>query len=366
MNSDPTHRPAPTWIPVSVVVVIALVAAVVVWRHLEDDRPTLVAGSPIVAADPLRDTRSTYVLLPTARLDISTTRLLDDVPDDANVRTRQAQDDGSFLGIEVRRSERPAVARWRFQGSEYRAPVPTYRLVLDGRPHLFVPRTGNDDATREDSLAAQTNLGIVPFRNYVSLAGRPRSVQLEVTYAGRAQRVDLLGRGRRTGDFAPLYAAPRAVPASCGPVSWSGGFGPDVEAPTCTVRSVQRTPYYPGHGWAPQGRTWVVAAVRLTEPVGASLRTARGTARYESFGSAVLAATADGGKVTAGRGFSGENADAGSSATLVSAPADSSTQLRVALVWSDEDLRRFERRDDTPVPGTPATADVSVSWILTV
>ena len=88
-------------------------------------------------------------------------------------------------------------------------------------------------------------------------------VSFEVTYDGLTQTVSPATGDRDAGVAAPLYDEPTiGVEAPC----TSEGFAtpqvqPDV---SCVVNAPQRTPYLPGHGWAEDGRTFVLVTAFFT------------------------------------------------------------------------------------------------------
>ena len=88
-------------------------------------------------------------------------------------------------------------------------------------------------------------------------------VSFEVTYDGLTQTVSPATGDRDAGVAAPLYDEPTiGVEAPC----TSEGFAtpqvqPDV---SCVVNAPQRTPYLPGHGWAEEGRTFVLVTAFFT------------------------------------------------------------------------------------------------------
>jgi hypothetical protein len=87
-------------------------------------------------------------------------------------------------------------------------------------------------------------------------------VSFAVTYDGLTQTVNPATGERDAGAAAPLYEDKMiGIQAPC----TSEGFasGQVTPAVSCLVNAPQRTPYLPGHGWAKDGRTWVLVPVDI-------------------------------------------------------------------------------------------------------
>ena len=121
-----------------------------------------------------------------------------------------------------------------------------------GSPYRVVGETGTADT------------GVSTM--YVAVDQAPDDVgdvSFEVTYDGLTQTVSPATGDRDAGVAAPLYDEPTiGVEAPC----TSEGFAtpqvqPDV---SCVVNAPQRTPYLPGHGWAEEGRTFVLVTAFFT------------------------------------------------------------------------------------------------------
>ncbi len=284
---DPPQPPARRRrrLPVGAVLVLvaAVVAALICWRHLRDDRPHAAAGETFAATQPLPRTTASRVETPAGGLDIRATGPLSGVDADPAVRDHQAPDGGSFVGLQIVRSDEPVVTRYRFRDTPLTANYSDtdFALVADGRRY---PVREYDSYGRPfDEADDARTVTQVAQRVYVAVAGTPRTLSLEVSYAGRTQRVDLRTGKNAPGPFAALYRN-RDVRQTCGTTTYERGFGADVRAPACRVDLLQRTPYYPARGWAPTGKEWLVLGLTTTLPQGLTYRAGSSSARYEVFG----------------------------------------------------------------------------------
>ena len=200
---------------------------------------------------------STLVLLPTGRIDLTvgdpTEKLTEEQVGDA----RRAPDGGSFLPVSwahdpFGESGVPiGVIGAEPQEAQVTLVVGETRADL-GSPYRVVGDTGTADT------------GVSTM--YVAVDQAPDDVGdvwFEVTYDGLTQTVSPSTGDRDAGAAAPLYDEPTfGVEAPC----TSEGFAtpqvrPDV---SCVVNAAQRTPYLPGHGWAEEGRTFVLVSAFFT------------------------------------------------------------------------------------------------------
>ena len=198
-----------------------------------------------------------FVLLPTGRIDLvvgaPTEKLTDEQVEDG----RRAPDGGSFLPVSWAHDPfgeggvpigvigaEPQEAQVTLVAGGTRADL--------GSPYRVVGETGTADS------------GVSTM--YVAVDQSPDEVgdvSFEVTYDGLTQTVSTSSGERDAGVAAPLYDEPTiGVEAPC----TSEGFAtpqvqPDV---SCVVNAPQRTPYLPGHGWAEEGRTFVLVTAFFT------------------------------------------------------------------------------------------------------
>ena len=105
---------------------------------------------------------------------------------------------------------------------------------------------------------------------YVAVDASPeeaRSAEIRIDYDGLLQTVSADGRveaGQAAGLPAP--GIPRAVPLDCPRSGWTVR-GTSRPVPVgCEVGVLGLTPYWPGLGWAPTGRSWLVVEVETLRP----------------------------------------------------------------------------------------------------
>lgn len=199
---------------------------------------------------------STYVLLPTGRIDLTVGKPVDEVTADqaGDGEKHAAPDGGAFVPV-----------TWEHDPFGEGA-VPVNVMGADPQETDVVLRS--DDTTADlgspyqlagDQGTTDTGVGTM----YVAVDGDGKSPTFEVTYDGLTQTVDPATGDRDAGAAAPLYAEPTmGIEAPCTSEGFtSGPIRPDV---SCLVNAPQRTPYLPGQGWAEDGHTWLLVNVDIT------------------------------------------------------------------------------------------------------
>ena len=196
---------------------------------------------------------SSFVLLPTGRIDLTVGDPTGELTEEQVGDAPRAPDGGSFLPVSwahdpFGESGVPiGVIGAEPQEAQVTLVVGETRADL-GSPYRVVGDTGTADT------------GVSTM--YVAVDQAPDDVgdvSFEVTYDGLTQTVSPSTGDRDAGAAAPLYDEPTiGVEAPC----TSEGFAtprvqPDV---SCVVNAPQRTPYLPGHGWAEEGRTFVLVS----------------------------------------------------------------------------------------------------------
>ena len=199
---------------------------------------------------------STYVLLPTGRIDLTVGKPVDEVTaDQANDSEKHtAPDGGAFVPV-----------TWEHDPFGEGA-VPVSVMGADPQEADVVLRSGDTTADlgspyqlAGDQGTTDTGIGTM----YVAVDGDGRSPTFEVAYDGLTQTVDPATGDRDAGAAAALYAEPTmGIEAPCTSEGFtSGPIQPDV---SCLVNAPQRTPYLPGQGWAEDGHTWLLVTVDIT------------------------------------------------------------------------------------------------------
>jgi hypothetical protein len=200
---------------------------------------------------------STFVLLPTGRIDLTVGDPTEKLTEEQVGDVRRAPDGGGFLPVSWAHDPfgesgvpigvigaEPQEAQVTLVAGQTRADL--------GSPYRVVGDTGTADT------------GVSTM--YVAVDQGPDEVgdvSFEVTYDGLTQTVSPSTGTRDAGVAAPLYDEPTiGVEAPC----TSEGFAtpqvqPDI---SCVVNAPQRTPYLPGHGWAEEGRTFVLVSAFFT------------------------------------------------------------------------------------------------------
>lgn len=200
---------------------------------------------------------STYVLLPTGRIDLTVGAPTEKLTDEQVGDGRRAPDGGSFLPVTWAHDPfgeggvpigvigaEPQEAQVTLVAGGTRADL--------GSPYLVVGESGTADT------------GVSTM--YVAVDLAPDDVgdaSFEVTYDGLTQTVVPASGERDAGAAAPLYDEPTiGVVAPC----TSEGFATPTVQPdvSCVVNAPQRTPYLPGHGWVEDGRTFVLVTAFFT------------------------------------------------------------------------------------------------------
>lgn len=171
-------------------------------------------------------------------------------------RRRDAPEGTSFVPVHV---EPPAGAQAPWAGLLAAMPRPA-DVVLEvggerrelGSPYR-VARTGRSISSASDSTV------------YAVVPGRPaaRDITVVVGYDGVEQQA--VAGGAASGPAAALAAlAPeRPERPSCPLTGWQvtgAGVGATARV-ACDLRAAGWTPYWPGRGWAPAGRPWLVVDV---------------------------------------------------------------------------------------------------------
>jgi len=193
---------------------------------------------------------STYVLLPTGRIDLTVGEPVDEVTADqaGDDEKHAAPDGGSFVPV-----------TWEHDPFGEGA-VPVGVMGADPQEADVVLVSGGTKADlgapyqlAGDQGTTDTGVGTM----YVAVDGDGESPTFEVTYDGLTQTVDPASGDRDAGAAAALYAEPTmGVEAPCTSEGFaSGPVRPDV---SCLVNAPQRTPYLPGQGWAEDGHTWLL------------------------------------------------------------------------------------------------------------
>jgi len=200
---------------------------------------------------------STFVLLPTGRIDLTVGDPTEKLTDEQVGNVPRAPDGGSFIPVAWAHDPfgESGVPIGVIGAEPQEAQV---TLVAGGtRADLGSPyRVVGDSGTADTGVSTM----------YVAVDQGPDDVgdvSFEVTYDGLTQTVSPATGDRDAGAAAPLYDEPTiGVEAPC----TSEGFAtsqvqPDV---SCVVNTPQRTPYLPGHGWADDGRTFVLVTAFFT------------------------------------------------------------------------------------------------------
>lgn len=200
---------------------------------------------------------SSFVLLPTGRIDLTVGDPTEELTEEQVGDARRAPDGGSFLPVSwahdpFGESGVPiGVIGAEPQEAQVTLVVGETRADL-GSPYRVVGDTGTADT------------GVSTM--YVAVDQAPDDVgdvSFEVTYDGLTQTVSPSTGDRDAGAAAPLYDEPTiGVEAPC----TSEGFATPRVQPdmSCVVNAPQRTPYLPGHGWAEEGRTFVLVSAFFT------------------------------------------------------------------------------------------------------
>ena len=224
------------------------------------DQGSATSAGEVVVGHPSDDVTgdSAFVLLPTGRIDLTVGEPTDELTEEqVGDAPSSAPDGGSFLPVSWAHDPfgesgvpigvigaEPQEAQVTLVAGETRADL--------GSPYRVVGDTGTADT------------GVSTM--YVAVDQAPDDVgdvSFEVTYDGLTQTVSPATGERDAGAAAPLYDEPTiGVEAPC----TSEGFAtpqvqPDV---SCVVNAPQRTPYLPGHGWAEEGRTFVLVSAFFT------------------------------------------------------------------------------------------------------
>ena len=217
------------------------------------------AGSGDVVAGHLSDKvsgDSTYVLLPTGRIDLTVGEPVDEVTADqaSDGEKHSAPDGGVFVPV-----------TWEHDPFGEGA-VPVNVIGADPQEADVVLMSGGTKADlgspyqlAGDQGTTDTGVGTM----YVAVAGDGEDPTFQVAYDGLTQTVDPATGDRDAGVAEPLYAEPTmGVEAPC----TSEGFasGPIRPAVSCVVNAPQRTPYLPGQGWAEPGHTWLLVTADIT------------------------------------------------------------------------------------------------------
>ena len=223
------------------------------------DQGSTTSAGEVVVGHPSDEVTgdSSFVLLPTGRVDLTVGEPTEKLTEEQVGDARRAPDGGSFLPVSWAHDPfgESGVPIGVIGAEPQEAQV---TLVAGGTradlrsPYRVVGETGTADT------------GVSTM--YVAVDQAPDDlgdVSFEVTYDGLTQTVSPATGDRDAGVAAPLYDEPTiGVEAPC----TSEGFAtpqvqPDV---SCVVNAPQRTPYLPGHGWAEEGRTFVLVSAFFT------------------------------------------------------------------------------------------------------
>ena len=217
------------------------------------------AGSGAVVNGHLSDKvtgDSSYVLLPTGRIDLTVGKPVDEVTADqaGDGEKHTAPDGGAFVPV-----------TWEHDPFGEGA-VPVNVMGADPQEADVVLRS--DDTTADlgspyqlvgDQGTTDTGIGTM----YVAVDGDGQDPTFGVAYDGLTQTVDPASGDRDAGAAAPLYVEPSmGIEAPCTSEGFaSGPLRPDI---SCLVNAPQRTPYLPGQGWAVDGHTWLLVNIDIT------------------------------------------------------------------------------------------------------
>ncbi|MEO6512909.1 MAG: hypothetical protein ABIO16_18065 [Nocardioides sp.] len=201
---------------------------------------------------------SSYVLLPTGRIDLTVGAPVDEVSADqaGDAERHQAPDGGAFVPVTWEHDPFGAGA------------VPVNVMGSDPQDADVVLVSGDTkaDLGAPYQLAGEqgtTDTGVGTM--YVAVDGDGKAPTFQVSYDGLTQTLDPATGDRDAGAAAPLYAeATVGIEAPC----TQEGFASDDVTPdiSCLVNAPQRTPYLPGHGWAEDGHVWLLVGVDITVP----------------------------------------------------------------------------------------------------
>jgi hypothetical protein len=200
---------------------------------------------------------SAFVLVPTGRLDVTVGTAVDRVTADqaADGNEHRAPDGGSFVPVQ-----------WSFDPfGEGGARVP----VIGANPEpTEVALVVGDTSVELGSPYKVTGEGITDTgvgTMYAAVDGAPDAVddvQVSVSYDGLTQTVNPATGERDAGAAAPLYDKPSmGIEAPCTSEGFAHGrVRPEI---SCLVNAPTRVPYLPTHGWAEDGRTWLVVPLDI-------------------------------------------------------------------------------------------------------
>jgi hypothetical protein len=199
---------------------------------------------------------SSYVLLPTGRIDLTVGAPVDEVTADqaGDGEKHQAPDGGAFVPVTWDHDPFGAGA------------VPVEVMGADPQEADVTLVSGDTEADlgapyqlAGDQGTTDTGVGTM----YVAVDGDGQAPTFEVSYDGLTQTLDPATGDRDAGAAAPLYAeATAGIEAPCTQEGFaSGDVTPEI---SCLVNAPQRTPYLPGHGWADDGHVWLLVGVDIS------------------------------------------------------------------------------------------------------
>jgi hypothetical protein len=199
---------------------------------------------------------SAFVLLPTGRIDLTVGEPLDRLDDEQAGEARPPPEGGSFVPV-----------TWEHDPfGEEGVPIGVVGAEpQEARVTLVADGTRADLGSPYQVVGEQGTTGTGVTTMYVAVdaaADDLGEVSFEVAYDGLIQTVTPATGEREAGAAAPLYDEPTVgVEAPCP----SEGFATRQVRPNllCVVNPPQRTPYLPGHGWADEGRTWLLVSVEV-------------------------------------------------------------------------------------------------------
>lgn len=193
------------------------------------------------------------IIVPTGALDLTVGAPLDGdlAADLAADGEKQAAGDGAFVPV-----------TWSFDPS---ADIPGRAIVAqDPQPlRMTLVAAGADVELPSPYTVEGDALGdLATAVFYVPVDDPEADLEIQATYDDLTQTWDAATGDLDSGAAAPLYDEPTGATALPCPdrTITRGGYSADVR---CAM-SVERVPYLPGSGWAPDGRTFAVVGHRIT------------------------------------------------------------------------------------------------------
>ena len=246
-----------TWIPVSLVVLLASVGALY-WTVLKDDRPRVKGGTVVVAPLDTVHGSTADVYVPWGRFRLTIGTPTEELPEGLRDGQR-APEDGRFVGLSLEIGQVDSLLPMAFtKYGGYREPQVT--LVADGEPHP-VPQLTEWIVRRGGNLRVAFSRDV-----FVAIDSMPTTLWVEVSYDGATQTVSSSGNVT-PGRFASLrHTSIDNEPIPCGKAQGPPQRKSAAESASCTVTRAGRLPYVAGLGWADKGREWLVLLTEIGEP----------------------------------------------------------------------------------------------------